>query len=80
MKMATIHFVVAMDKLGYKFGPDYALVAHIHDEMQIEARADIAEEVGKVCVESIRAAGRSFNFRCPLDGEYRIGPNWAETH
>ena len=80
MKMATIHFVVSMDKLGYKFGPDYALVAHIHDEMQIEARADIADEVGKVCVESIQAAGRSFNFRCPLDGEYRVGSNWAETH
>lgn len=80
MKMATIHFVVKMDSLGYKFGEDYALVAHIHDEMQIEAREDIAEEAGKVCVEAIRDAGKSFNFRCPLDGEYRVGSDWAETH
>jgi DNA polymerase I-like protein with 3'-5' exonuclease and polymerase domains len=80
MKMATIHFTVEMDKLGYKFGPDYALVAHIHDEMQIEVREEIAEEVGKVAVNSIRQAGDTFNFRCQLDGEFRIGSNWAETH
>ena len=22
----------------------------------------------------------TFIFRCPLDGEYKIGKNWAETH
>jgi DNA polymerase I-like protein with 3'-5' exonuclease and polymerase domains len=80
MKMATIHFVVKMDSLGHKFGEDYAIVAHIHDEMQIEANEAIADEVGKIGVEAIRDAGKSFNFRCPLDGEYRIGLNWAETH
>jgi len=56
------------------------LVAHIHDEMQIEVREEIAEEVGKVAVNSIRQAGETFNFRCQLDGEFRIGSNWAETH
>jgi hypothetical protein len=80
MKMATIHFVVKMESLGHKFGEDYAIVAHIHDEMQIEAKESIAEEVGKIGVEAIRDAGKSFNFRCPLDGEYRVGLNWAETH
>jgi DNA polymerase III epsilon subunit-like protein len=80
MKMATIHFVVKMDSLGHKFGEDYAIVAHIHDEMQIEVNEAIADDVGKIGVEAIREAGKSFNFRCPLDGEYRVGLNWAETH
>lgn len=80
MKMATLQFVVDIEKAGYKFGLDYALVAHIHDEMQIEANEDIAETVGKTCVEAIKTAGKTFEFRCPLDGTYRIGSNWAETH
>lgn len=29
---------------------------------------------------SIVDAGEFFKFRCPLDGEYKIGSNWAETH
>jgi DNA polymerase I-like protein with 3'-5' exonuclease and polymerase domains len=56
------------------------LVVNVHDELQMECHPDIAEEVGKACVASIEEAGRSFNLRCPLDGEYKIGRNWRETH
>lgn len=59
---------------------DCKLVGSIHDEYQIEARADHAEKTGILMVESIKAAGIAFNMRCPLDGEYKIGNNWAETH
>ncbi len=54
--------------------------AHVHDEYQLIARESIAHEVGGFAVNAIRQAGESFNFRCPLDGEYKIGTNWAETH
>lgn len=54
--------------------------AHVHDEYQLIAREHLAHEVGEVAVGAIRQAGESFNFRCPLDGEYKIGANWAETH
>ncbi|NDB34187.1 MAG: hypothetical protein EB023_02325 [Flavobacteriia bacterium] len=80
MKQATINFVNAMERGGYSFGRDYALVAHIHDEIQIEAKTAIADATGKQAVAGIRKAGSDFAFRCPLDGEYRIGSNWAETH
>jgi DNA polymerase I-like protein with 3'-5' exonuclease and polymerase domains len=59
---------------------DCKLVGSIHDEYQIEAREDHAEKTGILMVESIKAAGIAFNMRCPLDGEYKIGNNWAETH
>lgn len=55
-------------------------VAHIHDEYQLLSRPDIADEIGQVGVQSIVQAGEHFRFRCPLDGEYKIGKNWAETH
>jgi DNA polymerase I-like protein with 3'-5' exonuclease and polymerase domains len=56
------------------------LVANVHDEIQFECSPDIAEEVGKACVQSIRDAGLAYNLRCPLDGEYKVGRNWRETH
>lgn len=80
MKKATTLFTDKMLELGFTFGKNYALVAHIHDEMQIEADADIAELAGKTAVESIVDSGKFFNFRCPLNGEFRTGLNWAKTH
>ncbi len=63
-----------------KWNLDYKLLGSIHDEYQIEARADHADKVGYLMVESIKAAGISFDMKCPLDGEYKIGNNWAQTH
>jgi len=59
---------------------DAFVIANIHDEFQIEAKPDIAEDVGKLAVESIKEAGEHFNLRVPLGAEYRVGKNWAETH
>jgi DNA polymerase I-like protein with 3'-5' exonuclease and polymerase domains len=56
------------------------LVANVHDEFQFECPPDIAEEAGKAARLSIIEAGEYFKLRCPLDGEYKIGRNWAETH
>ena len=36
--------------------------------------------IGQFAVDSIRKAGEHFKLRCPLDGEYKIGGNWSETH
>ncbi|NBP29687.1 MAG: hypothetical protein EBV23_08940 [Flavobacteriia bacterium] len=80
MKQATIMFYNAMSQRGYAWGREYAIVAHIHDEIQIQVKEDLADQVGQLAVLSIKEAGQFFKFRCPLDGEYRIGNNWAETH
>ena len=56
------------------------VVQETHDEAQIECPKDIAEEVGKAFRQSIIEAGEFYKLRCPLDGEYKIGRNWRETH
>lgn len=55
-------------------------VANVHDEAQLECPKNIADEVGKAFKQSIIEAGQAFNLKCPLDGEYKIGNNWRETH
>lgn len=59
---------------------DYKFVGNIHDEFQTEVREDQAEKFGWLAVECIKAAGIAFNLKCPLDGEYKVGNTWAETH
>jgi DNA polymerase I-like protein with 3'-5' exonuclease and polymerase domains len=68
---------ILWDKLKDK---DAFVVANIHDEFQIEAKPEIADEVGKIAVDSIVQAGEHFNLRVPLGAEYRVGKSWAETH
>jgi len=58
----------------------FKFVANIHDEWQIEVSECRANKVGTLAVESIIDAGNHFNLRCPLDGEFKIGRDWSETH
>ena len=59
---------------------DAHIVVNVHDEWQIETAFGYEEEVGKMAVEAIEEAGRHFNMRCPLTGEYKYGVTWKETH
>jgi len=56
------------------------LVANVHDEFQLEVPKMYATMVGEAAKQSIVEAGLHFKLRCPLDGEYKIGNNWRETH
>ena len=55
-------------------------VVNVHDEFQYEVEEKRADEFGMLAVQSIVDAGKQLNVRCPLNGEYKIGNNWSETH
>ena len=55
-------------------------VVNVHDEFQYEVQEDRADEFGRLAVQSIIDAGKQLNVRCQLNGEYKIGNNWSETH
>jgi len=80
MKVALIQLFHLLNGLRWQHGREYAFVANIHDEFQAEVTPDKAEAFGKLAVESIQHAGKQLKLNVPLDGEYKIGNNWAETH
>lgn len=80
VKKATVLWYRELISVGLVSGRDFALVAHIHDEIQAEAKPEHAELVGRTFLSAIREAGLGWNFRCPLSGEYKIGPDWKSTH
>ena len=69
-----------LNEYGKLHNIDFKFVGNIHDEFQVEVRQDQAEKFGWLAVECIKAAGLQFDLRCPLDGEFKIGSTWAETH
>ena len=80
MKQALVLLDEDLQAAGYVPGVHYEFCANVHDEWQIEVDEDIAHDIGRRAVAAIRRAGEAFSFACPLDGEYKIGRTWAETH
>ena len=76
MKKALILLEEQVSKHKLKARP----VANVHDEFQYEVLETQAEDFGSLAVDSIINAGKELGIRCPLNGEYKYGNNWQETH
>lgn len=77
--------LVILDRKLQEFlvpGVDYEFCLNIHDEFQIAVNGDKerADQIGTMAKQAIKDAGKYYNLKCELDGDYAIGKNWAETH
>jgi hypothetical protein len=79
-KKATVILYENLTRMGYVFGKDYALVAHVHDEVQLITTEEISTIVGQQAVTAFQEAGEYYGFRCPITGEFKVGQTWADTH
>jgi len=69
-----------LDDYATIWGIDYKFVGNIHDEIQAEVINERTETFGRLAVSCIQAAGLEWKLNCPLDGEYKVGETWAQTH
>ena len=76
MKLAAVLLDMEIDRLNL----DAFKVGDIHDEAQWDCAPDVAERVGQLALECLRKAGEMLNLSVPLDGEFKSGSNWSETH
>jgi DNA polymerase I-like protein with 3'-5' exonuclease and polymerase domains len=76
MKQAMIGFnqMIKLNTLDAHF------VCNVHDEWQLEVKQSQVESTGQLGVDAIIKAGEELELFCPLDGDYKIGDNWSETH
>ena len=72
--------LIILNEAIHNAGLDAHCVANVHDEWQIETREEQVDILGKLGVDAIRSAGEYYNLNCPLDGEYKVGGTWSETH
>ncbi len=55
-------------------------VADIHDEWQYKVRNKYVEQFVALALPCFRRAGESFGYNLPIDGDFKVGKTWAETH
>ena len=71
--------VQMIDKIQ-ESGVDAKLVASVHDEYQFEVANADTEKFGEITNTAIKEVQDIYDLKCPLDSEFKIGKNWAETH
>ena len=69
-----------LDEYAKLWGIDYKFIGNIHDEIQSEVIESKAEVFGGLAVSCLQAAGLEWNLNCPLDGEFKVGDTWTQTH
>lgn len=80
MKRATVFFKQKMVEKGWWLSKVFP-VLHVHDELQCLVSEELdAHDIGKAMVQSMNEAGKYYEMKIPIDGEYKIGKNWMETH
>ena len=80
MKQALVTAVELLTDDRLDYWRDYALVAHVHDEIQVEARPEVCWRVARCLESAVRIAGEQWDLRCPMAATSRIGDTWSETH
>lgn len=59
---------------------EVAIVAFVHDEVQIIVKEGLEAEIGEITKKAIKKTEEKYGFKCPLDSEFDVGRSWAETH
>jgi len=72
--------LVLLDGYLEKYRIPAQFVVNVHDEWQLEVEERHADAVGGLAVKAIKEAGVVLGLRCPLDGEYKKGRTWSQTH
>ena len=80
MKQTLINFWRDLEEVGWIHQRDYWLVVIVHDEFLWVCKEELSNPFGKAARTAIKKAGKDLGVRCPLDGEWKVGTNWAETH
>lgn len=73
-KLAMIKFFNYLKKNNLLFKVKFCII--VHDEADIEAPEDIAEDVGKVLIKCMEAGGKPFCTRAKLTADLNIGDYW----
>lgn len=64
----------------FKYGEDYGVVIFYHDELAVECKEEIAQEVASILEKCIEDAGKFYKIGCEQVGDAKIGDNWLDVH
>ncbi len=76
--VVNLHELTANSQLTY--GIDWEQHAMIHDEVQLSVNPNLVEKIKPLVLKSFVKAGSFYDFKCLIEGDIKVGANWALTH
>ena len=73
-------WLIHLTKKIIQAGLDAKLVASVHDEYQFEVANPDVNRFCKLTKEAMKETTKTFDMKCDLDCDYKVGKTWAETH
>ena len=80
MKQVVINLHNNLEGLGLVHGKDWIQHAMVHDEVQLSCPKDLTATIQEQALLAFPQAQDFFGFRCKIEGDSRVGSNWAQTH
>jgi len=80
MKQVVINLHNNLQAAGLVHGKDWIQHIMVHDEIQLSCPKDLTPVIQEQALLAFPQAQEFFGFRCPIDGDSKVGSNWAETH
>jgi DNA polymerase-1 len=78
MKRAMVYVDEEVRRHG--LSPYVFKVADIHDEWQYKVKNEYVERFIELAIPCFLRAGESFGYRIAIEGDYKVGKTWAQTH
>ncbi|MCH8251913.1 MAG: hypothetical protein IID36_05615, partial [Planctomycetes bacterium] len=69
-----------LEDAGLVRGRDWNCNLWVHDELVMEGRPEVAEQVGAIVAQAFVDGSKLVGFRVPTAGKVQIGDSWAEVH
>ena len=66
--------------LGLVHGKDWEQLLFVHDEIQVACNPRHTELIKEQALAAFPQAQQFFGFRCPIEGDAKVGCTWADTH
>jgi len=66
--------------LGLVHGKDWEQLLFVHDELQVACNPQHTELIKEQALAAFPQAQQFFGFRCPIEGDAKVGCTWADTH
>ena len=66
--------------LGLVHGKDWEQLLMVHDEVEIVCKPQHTEQIKEQAMLAFPQAQEFFGFRCPIEGDARVGTTWYDVH
>ena len=66
--------------LGLVYGQDWQQLLMVHDEIEIACKPQYTQAITEQAMLAFPQAQEFFAFRCPIEGDAKIGKTWADVH